>query len=127
MAAMPSRATPPSAITWIAASASQAPRSKLSRQYSAGVPPPSAALKRVRSPLVYGLERYARSSTSTRPSLASRKRATAALIPSSDVPDIKPTTTAEDILSVLDRRGRVFRNPANDSAVFGEQFLCFVA
>jgi hypothetical protein len=32
-----------------------------------------------------------------RPSLASRKRATAALIPSRDVPDIKPTTTPDDI------------------------------
>ena len=56
MAAMSARATPASAITWIAASASQPPRSKLRRQYSAGVPPPRAALRRVRSAVVYGRE-----------------------------------------------------------------------
>src|SRR5438105_7954081 len=127
IAAMSSRATPASAITCTAASPSQPPRSKLSRQYSAGVPPPRAALKRVRSLLVYGRERYARSSTSIRPSLASRKRATAALIPSSEVPDIKPTTTPDDILSLSDRWRSVPGHATNNAAIFGEKFQRFLA
>ena len=49
IAEMSSRATPASAITAIAASASQPPRSKLSRQYSSGVLPARARPRRARS------------------------------------------------------------------------------
>src|SRR5436190_20284116 len=62
-----------------------------------------------------------------RPSLASRKRATAALIPSSEVPDIKPTTTPEDILSVSDWWRCIPGDTANHPTIFGEQFLGFLA
>src|SRR6267143_4371599 len=124
IAEMSSRAIPASAITSIAASASHSPRSKLSRQYSAGVPPPRAALSRERCAGVYERDVYANRSTSIRPSLASRKRATAALIPSSEVPDIKPTTTPDDnTLCLLDWRRGILRDAPDHAAVFGEKLL----
>ena len=57
----------------------------------------------------------------------SLKRATAALIPSSEVPDIKPTTTPVDTLALLDRRRRVFRDATDYPAIFGEKLLCSFA
>src|SRR5450759_143206 len=123
---MSSRAMPASAITSIAASASHPPRSKLSRQYSEGAPAPSAAVSRVRWALVYARDVWARRSTSMRPSLASRKRATAALIPSREVPDIKPTTTPDDILRVSDGRRRIPGDAPDHAAVFGEELLGFL-
>src|SRR5688500_16242010 len=97
-------ATPASALTSFAASASHPPRSKLRRQYSAGVPLESARATRALWATVY--ERYVnpRSSSS---SFAVRELAlgvtlaTAALIPSSDVPDMSPTTTPDDIYRSL--------------------------
>src|SRR6267143_1973539 len=123
IAEMSSRAIPASAITSIAASASHSPRSKLSRQYSAGVPPPRAALSRERCAGVYERDVYANSSTSIRPSVESLKRATAALMPSSEVPDIKPTTTPEDTSALADGRRLVLRDAPNHSAVLREKSL----
>src|SRR5437762_11805 len=58
-----------------------------------------------------------------RPSSTSLKRATAALIPSSEVPDIKPTTTPVDTLALLDRRRCVFRDTTDYPAIFGEKLF----
>src|SRR6267143_3325899 len=123
IAEMSSRAIPASAITSIAASASHSPRSKLSRQYSAGVPPPRAALSRERCAGVYERDVYANRSTSIRPSVESLKRATAALIPSSEVPDIKPTTTPGDTSALADGRRLVPGDAPNHPAILGKKSL----
>src|SRR4029079_12918137 len=60
-----------------------------------------------------------------RPSFASLKRATAALIPSSDVPDISPTTTPDFILALADRRRLVLRHASDHSAILREESLRF--
>ena len=74
IAAMSSRATPASAITAIAASASQSPRSKSSRQYSARRRSAERAQRAARARLACTTrEVKASSSTSMRPSLASRE------------------------------------------------------
>src|SRR3954465_6669039 len=127
IAAISSRAIPACAITSIAAAASHSPRSKLRRQYSAGVPPPSAAPSLARCAGVYECDTYASRSTSMRPSAPSVKRATAALIPSREVPDINPTTTPDDISAFLDRWWSVFRDPPYHAAILREQALGVLA
>src|SRR2546423_2611722 len=62
-----------------------------------------------------------------RPSSRSVNRATAALIPSSEVPDIKPTTTPLDTLALFDRWWRVFSDAADHPAIFSEQLFCRIA
>src|ERR1051325_2484113 len=56
-------------------------------------------------------------------SSASRKRATAALIPSSEVPDIKPTTTPEAMSTLPDWWRRFVCHTPNYAAVFREQLF----
>src|SRR5437764_10435549 len=62
-----------------------------------------------------------------RPSLASVNRATAALIPSSEVPDINPTRTPDDILSLANWWWCVLGDPANDTTILYEQLLRLLA
>src|SRR6185503_12989723 len=58
-----------------------------------------------------------------RPSAASVNLATAALIPSSDVPDIKPTTTPDDTLLLPDRWWFVLRHAPDDATVLRQKPL----
>src|SRR6185436_10156289 len=62
-----------------------------------------------------------------RPSAASVNLATAALIPSSEVPDIKPTTTPDDTLLLSDRWWFVLRHAPDHAAVLRQKPLGVLA
>src|SRR4051812_27259476 len=121
MARISSLASGIAAITSLAASASHSPRSKLRRQYSAGGDPVIAAARRARWAGLYETEMKLSSSTLKPSGPRGVKRAAAALIPSSDVPDISPTTMF--FISRSNRRRCVGDHASDDSAVVREELL----
>ena len=107
IAAMSERATPASAIAATAASDSCAPTSKSSRAYSSGDAARIAAARRLRNGASYACCTNASNSGVMAPWASSRNRTTAALIPSSEVPDIRPTSTSDSGRAVPGQTSRV--------------------